>query len=345
MNENARCKYLQRVDLTVWVQNCGLRGMFACMKSFRAAVLGASGIGKNHAHWLQKNGCDVVAFGGSSPASIAQTTQKLRNSSNFNGRGYHHLGELLKETQPEIVCVSSPPDLHFEQVRQCLNAGAHVLCEKPFVSAPTAQERTQQSAELLNLARQNGVLLGTQMQYAVGVPAMREFCGHSENVRHFKMEMETKNIKHNREGAQIWIDLSPHPLSILQVLAGPNDRIAPASIRCEVEKYQTRATFTLENSGTVAEITVRFDPDANPPLRRVAFDDRVIDLGGRKAADGEFCAVLSSPDGREIVAPDFVDSLVANFVAAARGEEELQVDGAMGAQNVAWQWQILDAAR
>ena len=305
--------------------------------------MGASGIGKNHAHWLHKHGCEIVAFLGSSPQSLAPTAEQLRADFGFSGRGYDDLNELLQETQPEIVCVSSPPLLHFEHVSHCLNAGAHVLCEKPFVFAQNSAERQKQSDELLDLARQNGVLLGTQMQYAVGVPAMREFCGHQENLRHFKMEMETKNIKHNREGAQIWIDLSPHPLSILQVLAGPDERIAPTSIRCEVEKYQTRTNFNLENSGISAEITVRFDPEANPPLRRVAFDDCALDLGGRKN-DGEFCAVLSAPDGREILCPDFVDSLIANFTAAARGEAELEVDGAMGAQNVAWQWQILDAA-
>ena len=314
------------------------------MKNFRAAVLGASGIGKNHAHWLHKHGCEIVAFLGSSPTSLAPTTENLRADFGFSGRGYHDLSELLQEAQPEIVCVSSPPIHHFAQVTQCLNAGAHVLCEKPFVFAENAAERQKQSEQLLDLARQQGVLLGTQMQYAVGVQAMREFCGHQEKVRHFTMEMETKNVKHNREGAEIWIDLSPHPLSILQVLAGPNDRIVPASLVCKVEKYQTQANFTLENSGISAEIIVRFDPDANPPLRRVAFDNCVVDLGGRKNDNGEFCAVLSTPDGREIVCPDFVDSLIANFLMAARGEAELEVTGAMGAQNVAWQWQILDAA-
>ncbi len=304
--------------------------------------MGASGIGKNHANWLQKHGCEIVAFLGSSSASNEITSQKLREAFGFDGRGFVDLSELLKTAQPEIVCVSSPPILHFEQVSECLHAGAHVLCEKPFVFADSSAERQKQSDELLNLARQQGVLLGTQMQYAVGVQAMREFCGHQEKLRHFKMEMETKNVKHNREGTQIWIDLSPHPLSILQVLAGPDDRIAPASIVCEIDKYQTRANFTLEKSGISAEIIVRFDPEANPPLRRVAFDDCVVDLGGRQK-DGEFCAVLSN-EQREMICPDFVDSLIANFLAAARGEEKLKVTGAMGAQNVEWQWQIVGAA-
>ena len=44
------------------------------------------------------------------------------------------------------------------------------FCEKPFVFAENAAiERQKQSDELLDLARQQGVLLGTQMQYALGV--------------------------------------------------------------------------------------------------------------------------------------------------------------------------------
>lgn len=317
------------------------------MKPLTAAVLGASGIGKNHARWLHQHGCEVVAFAGTTPERLARTRQVLAQDFGFKGRGFTNVEALLRETRPEIVCIASPPPLHFAQALQCIEAGAHVLCEKPLVydaNLPLS-ELQQQGQTLVNAAQKAGVLLGTQMQYAVGVNDLLEFCGHCTQtpVRHFSMEMETKNIKDKRVGAQIWIDLSPHPLSVLQVLAGPNDDIDEASIDCQVEERQTRATFRLQ-SGISAQITVRFNPEANPPLRRFAFDACTVDVGGRKDEAGHFRSLLSSGDNHETMRPDFVDALVGNFVRSVRKEETLQVTGAMGVQNVKWQGQILAAS-
>lgn len=38
--------------------------------------------------------------------------------------------------KPDIVVVGSPPGYHFEQARAALEAGAHVMCEKPFTIDP-----------------------------------------------------------------------------------------------------------------------------------------------------------------------------------------------------------------
>lgn len=40
------------------------------------------------------------------------------------------------EEKPDIVVVGTPPVYHFEQAKAALEAGAHVLCEKPFTIEP-----------------------------------------------------------------------------------------------------------------------------------------------------------------------------------------------------------------
>jgi D-galacturonate reductase len=52
----------------------------------------------------------------------------------------------------DAVCIATPDHRHFEAARQALNAGKHVLIEKPAVL------RLQELDELENLARQHGVL-------------------------------------------------------------------------------------------------------------------------------------------------------------------------------------------
>jgi predicted dehydrogenase len=47
---------------------------------------------------------------------------------------YDSFEALLDDARPELVVVGTPPDSHAEYVIRSLEAGAHVLCEKPFVS-------------------------------------------------------------------------------------------------------------------------------------------------------------------------------------------------------------------
>jgi predicted dehydrogenase len=42
---------------------------------------------------------------------------------------------MMAATRPDVVLVGTPPDSHADYCLRSLNAGAHVLCEKPFVSS------------------------------------------------------------------------------------------------------------------------------------------------------------------------------------------------------------------
>jgi len=65
-------------------------------------------------------------------------------------RGYGSLDELLDDSGVELVHVTSPNHLHYDQVRQILAAGRHVICEKPLAMD------SRQTGELVRLARASG---------------------------------------------------------------------------------------------------------------------------------------------------------------------------------------------
>ena len=61
-----------------------------------------------------------------------------RNSENvtafadrFGSRGYHALHELLEDPSVDVVSVVTPSPLHVSHALKCLEAGKHVLLEKP----------------------------------------------------------------------------------------------------------------------------------------------------------------------------------------------------------------------
>lgn len=49
--------------------------------------------------------------------------------------------ELVDRTRPDVVVVATPPESHAELCVQALVAGAHVMCEKPFVSTLEEADR------------------------------------------------------------------------------------------------------------------------------------------------------------------------------------------------------------
>ena len=64
---------------------------------------------------------------------------------------YEHLDNLLP--QVDAVSVAVPTSVHFPVVKICLEAGIHVLVEKPITST------TEEGHELVRLAREKGVVL------------------------------------------------------------------------------------------------------------------------------------------------------------------------------------------
>lgn len=318
------------------------------MSALKVAVLGASGIGKNHARWFAGHGCEIVSFLGSSPDKVALTANILHQTIGYAPAGYTSLEALLAETAPDAVCISNIPELHYEHAKACLNGGAHVLCEKPLVGseAKSAEQIVAEGRELVELAGQTGLLLGTQMQYGVAAAGLLELttAGADERpITDVTLQMETKNIHTGRTHEKLWVDLSPHPLSVLQKLGSAT--IDWDTVRLKVSRLESAAHFRVAFAGQVqpchVNIVIGCNPDRQIPRRRCAINGRWVDYEARRNATGDFKAFYTCDSGRQIEMPDLVDSLIGNFVAACQGREQLIVTGADGAQNVEWQLGIL----
>ena len=61
--------------------------------------------------------------------------------------------------RPDIVVVGSPPGNHFAQAKAALEAGAHVMCEKPFTIDPADAWEFDQTVKRTGEATVRGVRL------------------------------------------------------------------------------------------------------------------------------------------------------------------------------------------
>ncbi len=82
----------------------------------------------------------LPALGGMKSVSIVglcdlDEGRRNRAAAICNAPTFAHLIEMLAECHPDVVVIGTPPDSHAEACVRSLEAGAHVLCEKPFVSS------------------------------------------------------------------------------------------------------------------------------------------------------------------------------------------------------------------
>jgi len=121
----------------------------------KAAVIGCGTIAYEHLPYLAKSPIvDLVAVCDRSNAAATFVQKKFRAGSAFTD----HKAMLLEAT-PDIVHVLTPPHTHVQIARDCLDAGAHVICEKPM--AGTADE----TANLLAHAATRGRSLFESRNY------------------------------------------------------------------------------------------------------------------------------------------------------------------------------------
>ena len=68
-----------------------------------------------------------------------------------NIRSYSSIDELIGDPKIELVIVNTPNHTHYEYAKKALEAGKHVLVEKPFTAT------SSEAKELFDLARKNNV--------------------------------------------------------------------------------------------------------------------------------------------------------------------------------------------
>ena len=110
-----------------------------------AAVVGTGFIGVVHVEALRRLGVQLHGVVGSSHDRAAARSRELGLPA-----AYESFQAMLDDRRVEVVHITSPNHLHHEQTKAALQAGKHVVCEKPLAMT------SQQSAELVQLAEATG---------------------------------------------------------------------------------------------------------------------------------------------------------------------------------------------
>lgn len=126
-------------------------------RKLRYGFIGAGGIAGAHLRDLvRREDVELVAMADVSEAAMH------RHKEQFGISGmYAEWPEMLAAEQLDAVSVCTPNKLHEQPVIDALNAGCHVLCEKPLAHSAEAGERMVAAAE----ANGRKLVIGFQYRY------------------------------------------------------------------------------------------------------------------------------------------------------------------------------------
>jgi predicted dehydrogenase len=106
------------------------------MTRLRAAVIGCGAIAHEHLPYLSASPrVELVAVCDSSKVTASFMRERFRAGAFFTDAA-----SMLEEVRLDVVHVLTPPQTHAALVRMCLDAGAHVICEKPMTASQAETE-------------------------------------------------------------------------------------------------------------------------------------------------------------------------------------------------------------
>ena len=140
--------------------------------TLRVAIVGCGKAAENHITEVKKrHHTNVVAVCDSEPLMAEQFSVRHGIVTN-----YCDFGQMLREQQPDVVHITTPPQSHCLLALQSIDAGCHVFVEKPLA------ETRDSAAEMIRSAENAGckLTIGWTYYFDPVVRMMRELVAHGQ---------------------------------------------------------------------------------------------------------------------------------------------------------------------
>lgn len=126
---------------------------FASAKDIKVGVVGygaAFNMGFHHLTEMKRAGMTPVAMADIDPSRLPAAKKDFPEI-----RTYSTLAEMLRKSDVNLVAIITPHDSHARLAIQALNAGRHVVCEKPFAIS------TAQCDAMIAAAKKKNLIIST----------------------------------------------------------------------------------------------------------------------------------------------------------------------------------------
>ena len=224
------------------------------MELVRVGVIGVGHLGQHHArNYSELEGCKLVAVVDVDQKAATRVASNLRTQAIFDYK------KLIGEV--DAVSIVVPTVYHYAIAREFLEAGVHVMVEKPITST-VAEARA-----LVNLARAKGLILqvGHIERFNAAIIKLQEFLTHPGFIESHRLGPYDPRVK----DVGVVLDLMIHDIDIvLNLVRSPIVSIDAVGVPILSEREDiANARIRFEN-GCTANLTVsRVTPNRMRKIR------------------------------------------------------------------------------
>ena len=211
------------------------------MTPIRAGVIGVGHLGQHHARlYASLPGSQLIGV-------VDQSIERAQVVAERHGaRVFRTADELLPHV--DVVSIAVPTSGHYAVAQACLNAGKHVLVEKPI--AITLEE----AQELVQLAKQRGCCLqvGHSERFNPIMAMMRPFIGQPVFIECHRLS----SFSERGIDVDVVLDLMIHDLDlVLSLNPGPVEEVRAAGVAVLSSSIDIANARIQFQSGCVANLT------------------------------------------------------------------------------------------
>ena len=216
----------------------------------RVGLIGVGHWGPNVARSMEQNGnAEVKWICDLNVAALERMAQRQPNA-----RMTQDVADLLGDAELDAIAISTPVPTHFSLAKAALEAGKHVLVEKPLTAT------SDEGRELIRIAESEGriLMVGHVFEYNATIRSLKEMIDSGELGRLQYMSFARTNLGPVRTDVNAFWDLASHDVSIMTYFLGrpPRDVTARGQswLNADVEDA-VFATFSFPD-GALAHVEV-----------------------------------------------------------------------------------------
>ncbi len=256
----------------------------------RVGVIGAGPIGNRHADMYQADPlaelvavCDIIKERADAAAE------------RLGVPAFYSVPEMLAAVQPDVCSVATGGyeygSDHYEPTIQALEAGCHVLGEKPISNV------IEEAEEMVATAARQGVCYGVNLNHRF-TPAARLAKkwvdeGRLGHLLFVNMSMWIMNPRESSPYFQLKA-LHPHTVDVMRYFCGDIEAVQCFATKAPGRKIWSTAQFNMRfKNGVVGSLTGSYDIERGHPMERC----EVAGLGGRFVLEDMFREVTLYPAG------------------------------------------------
>jgi len=170
------------------------------MQKLRAAVIGVGYLGRFHAQKYHEHA--AVDLAGVFDCDARRCAEVARECST---RAFSTMAEAIAGA--DLVSIVVPTQFHFETARSCLEAGKHILLEKPVT------QTVEEAEDLIELAEQMGLVfqVGHLERFNPAVKALKDVLKNPQFIESHRLA----SFKLRGTDVNVVLDLMIHDIDIL----------------------------------------------------------------------------------------------------------------------------------